>query len=126
MPQAPLNAFVAKNPSNVLVALKVDANGDLIVSSAGTPGNSSKNYAANTAGDQAKLGAGILRGLTVNTAGLTSTATLYDGTSTSGTKLGTFSTLAQNSLQDLNLAFATGLFVVLAGGTPADVTVSWS
>lgn len=85
---------------------------------------SAYNNAANTAGVQVKSGAGVLGGISVNTAGLTSSATLYDGTNTSGTKLGTFSTLAQVSLP-LNLAFATGLFVVLAGGTPADVTIAY-
>src|ERR1700761_7420802 len=84
-------------------------------------GASAYNNPANTAGHQIKTGAGVFQGISVNTAGLTSTATLYDGTSTSGTKLGTFSTLAVASLQ-LNIAFTTGLFVVLAGGTAADVT----
>ncbi|MEJ0017533.1 MAG: hypothetical protein WDN25_13400 [Acetobacteraceae bacterium] len=87
------------------------------------PSNSAKNYAANTAGDAAKTGAGVLAGLTINTAGATSTATLYDGTSTAGTKLATINTTAVGSINFNNIAFATGLFVVLAGGTPADVTV---
>jgi hypothetical protein len=85
----------------------------------------SYNTAANTAGYQVKTGAGVLRGFSVNTVGLTSTVTFYDGISTGGTKLGTFSTLAQNSVQ-LNLAFTTGLFVVLTGGTPADITIAYT
>lgn len=85
-------------------------------------GYTPKNYAANNAGDLLKTGAGVLGGFSVNTAGLTSTLTLYDGTTTGGTKIGTFSTLAINSLQ-MRVAFSTGLFAVLAGGTPADVTV---
>lgn len=86
----------------------------------------SKNYAANTAGDQIKTGAGVLRGLNVNTVGLTSSVTFYDGTSTSGRLLGKFSTLAlTNPPLSLNLAFTVGLFAVVAGGTPADITVSY-
>ena len=90
-----------------------------------TTGSLSYNTASNTTGYQVKTGAGILRGFSVNTAGLTSTVTFYDGTSTAGAKLGTFSTLAQTSVQ-LNLAFTTGLFVVLTGGTPADITIAYS
>ena len=101
------------NQSNPAAATPVWIAGDL-----------SHNTAANTAGYQVKTGAGVLKGLSVNTVGVTSSATFYDGTSTSGAKLGTFSTLAQNSLP-LNLAFTDGLFVVLAGGTPADVTIAY-
>lgn len=87
-------------------------------------GASAYNTAANTAGHQVKNSAGVLHGVTVNIAGLTSSATFYDGTSTGGTKLATVSTLGQTSLT-YDIAFATGLFIVLAGGTPADVTVSY-
>lgn len=95
---------------------------------AGTVGASAYNSAANTAGHQVKASAGVLYGLSVNTAGLTSTATLYDGTSTGGTKLGAFSTTSQGGpvFPSCGLAFVTGLFVVLSGGTPADVTVIYS
>lgn len=88
-------------------------------------GYSTRNFASNSAGAQVKTGAGVLRGINVNTAGLTSAIVLYDGTSTSGTKLGSFSTLALATVA-LNWNFSTGLFVVLTGGTPADVTVVYS
>ena len=87
-------------------------------------GATSYNTAADTAGYQVKLGAGIWHGITVNTVGLTSSATFYDGTSTGGTKLATVSTLAAVSLH-YDIAFATGLFMVLVGDTPADVTISF-
>ncbi len=87
-------------------------------------GASAYNTTSDTAGYQIKSGAGIWHGISVNTAGLTSTATLYDGLSTGGTKLATVSTLAQVSLF-YDIAFATGLFLVLTGGTPADVTVTY-
>jgi hypothetical protein len=87
-------------------------------------GDSSYNTAANTTGYQVKTGAGVFKGLSINTAGLTSSATIYDGTSTSGKKLGTYNTLSQNFIP-ANYAFTNGLFVVLAGGTPADITIAY-
>ena len=91
------------------------------------PAALTKNYSANTAGNQIKTGAGTLLGILVNTAGLTSSIVLYDGTSTAGTKLGTWSTLAQAALAigAGGIPFTVGLFAVLAGGTPADVTVQY-
>lgn len=87
-------------------------------------GGTAYNTASDTAGYQVKSGAGIWQGISINTAGLTSTATLYDGLSTAGTKLATISTLAQNSMR-YDIAFATGLFLVLTGGTPADITITY-
>ncbi|MDE2105751.1 MAG: hypothetical protein KGL39_51480, partial [Patescibacteria group bacterium] len=87
-------------------------------------GASAKNYSANNAGDQVKTGAGVLQGLTINTAGTTSSVTLYDGLSTAGVKLATISSVAQGALT-FNIAFTTGLFAVLAGGAAADVTLSY-
>lgn len=93
----------------------------LVTSAAGyTP----KNYAANNAGDLIKTGAGIFGGLAINAGGTTSSATLYDGTTSGGTKLATIDTTAIGSLQ-YNIAFTTGLFIVLAGAAAADVTVAY-
>ena len=90
-----------------------------------TAGSSFKNYAANNAGDQTKLGAGFLTGISVNTAGTTSTVTLYDGTSTGGAVIGDWSTVAQDSLVFDGIHFTTGLFAVLAGGAAANVTITF-
>ena len=87
-------------------------------------GASAYNTAANSAGHQVKSGAGVLHGVTINTAGLASSATFYDHVGAGGTKLATVSTLAQGSLT-YDIAFASGLWVVLAGDTPADVTISF-
>jgi hypothetical protein len=86
----------------------------------------SKNITTN-ASTLVKTGAGTFFGLSVNTAGTTSTATVYDGTSTAGVKLGTFSTVAQGgpSIPASGLAFTVGLFVVTAGGATADITVAY-
>lgn len=84
------------------------------------------NFAANTAGVQQKLGVGVFYGVNVNTAGVGSTVSAYDGTSTAGIPLGTFSTTAVGFSGSLmGLDYMTGLFLVVTGGTPANVTVSY-
>lgn len=95
-----------------------------VVSQAAVAGALSKNYAANNAGDQVATGKGTFVAINVNTAGTTSSVTLYDGTSTSGKLLGKFSTLAVGQVL-AGLDFETGLFAVLAGGAAADVTISY-
>jgi hypothetical protein len=51
--------------------------------------------------------------------------TIYDGTSTGGAVVGVYSTLAQGGpVGPANgIAFLTGLYIVAAGGTAADITV---
>jgi hypothetical protein len=67
-----------------------------------------------------------LIGITVNTPQTGATATIYDGTDNTGANLGVVSLAAQNVV---NLpggwAFAVGLYVVTAGGTPANITLSY-
>lgn len=87
-------------------------------------GASSYNDAVGTAGDQIKSGAGVLASVTINTAGTSSTATLYDGTNTSGIKLATIDTTSSRTL-NFNAAFTTGLFIVSSTVTPADITVGY-
>ena len=120
MPQVPLLTFT-KGPTGVATPLASDATGGL----AGSPtGGGFANIVGANAGVALKNAAGVLRGLTVNTAGTGSTLVLYDGTSTAGIKIGTFSTVAQANFAGLNIRFATGLFAV-ATGTVADVTLSF-
>lgn len=99
-----------------LVAL-VDGNGALI----GV--NTATNIPTNTT-TVLKTGAGVFAGLSINTGGTTSAATVYDNTAGSGTKLGTFDTTAQDYLP-VDFPFTTGLTVVTAGGAAADITVVW-
>ncbi len=117
-----LGAIVVVDPTTTANQMAVNSDGSLNNRPAGA---SAYNTSANTAGYQVKSGAGILRGVTVNTVGTTSSATFYDGTSTSGTKLATMSTLSQTSLT-YDVSFTTGLFVVLAGGVAADVTIRYN
>ena len=88
------------------------------------------NLTATTAGTLIKTGSGILFGMSVNSAGAAgSTVTLYDGTSTAGTKLGTFSTATVPAPQPIpaeGIQLNNGLFVVVASsGAAPDVTVGW-
>jgi hypothetical protein len=67
-----------------------------------------------------KSGAGTLHALTINTKGVTSTATLYDNTAGSGTKIATVDTTLGTGEILYDVAFATGLTIVTAGS--ADIT----
>lgn len=88
------------------------------------------NFAATTAGTQIKTGAGYFLGWTINTAGTggANLFTLYDGTSTSGTVIGIFSTAATTTQPRPNaIAFSTGLFVVLTGtSTSGNITIFYA
>ena len=105
MPQGPINVINQKSTIN---------------------GNSYANYSATNAGSLIKTGAGVLRGISVNTAGATATLSLYDGTSAAGAALGVWSLNAQYNATDLNLQFSTGLFAVITGGTPANLTITYN
>lgn len=71
-----------------------------------------------------KTGAGQLAAIVVNTAGSAWTATIYDNTLGSGTKIATLSANAQVALP-YGVRFGTGLTIVTAGTTPGDITVVW-
>jgi hypothetical protein len=66
-----------------------------------------------------KSSPGVVQGFTVNTAG--TSLVLFDNTACSGTKIGTFTTAAQTSVQ-INAAFLVGLCATTVGG---DVTILW-
>lgn len=72
-----------------------------------------------------KSGAGILRRVVINTDGsMSNTFTVYDNTSGSGTVIAAIDT--GNGVSghfEYNVAFSTGLTVVNASGTSADITV---
>jgi hypothetical protein len=96
----------------------VDATGAVI-------GNSTAlNIATNATNNAIKTGAGAVTGLSINTAGTTSTLVLYDSLTATGTKLGTFTTTAQGYLP-LDIPFTTGLTAVTAGGAAADITLAY-
>lgn len=72
-----------------------------------------------------KSGAGHLHSISINTKGLTNTATVYDNTAGSGTVIGILDTTIGVSTLMYDLAFATGLTIVTAGGTSADLTITY-
>ena len=83
---------------------------------------------AATATTTVKSGSGILHAIVINKAGASSnTCTVYDNTAGSGTKIGAIDTVELNGRTlTYDVRFATGLTVVLATGTPADITVCYS
>jgi len=86
-------------------------------------GSQLKNITTN-ATTLVKTGAGVLSSISVNTAGTTSTAKVYDGLSAAGTLLGTFDTTKLGLLLQ-GWAFQTGLCIVTAGGAAADITANY-
>ena len=72
----------------------------------------------------AKSGAGLLRRIVINTKGsAANTLTVYDSTTGSGTVIAVIDTTNAGGSFDYELDFATGLTLVLASGTAADITV---
>jgi len=65
-----------------------------------------------------------LHAITINTKGASAnTATVYDNTAGSGTKIATIDTTASVGTLRFDAAFSTGLTIVTATGTAADITV---
>lgn len=78
-------------------------------------------------GTLVKTGAGALIGLTINTPEAGASATVYDGTDNTGTVLGVIALTAQNVINfpGAGWMFAVGLYVVTAGGSPANITLTY-
>ena len=71
-----------------------------------------------------KSGAGVLRRIVINTrGGIINTLTIYNNTTATGAVIGAVDTVNAGGAFDYELDFATGLTVVLAGGTAADITI---
>lgn len=88
------------------------------------PGGSSFTNITTATDTVIKASSGSLAGISVNTGGASSVATVYNNTTCTGAKIGTFSTAAAVFLP-LNVRFTVGLCVTTATGTPADITVTW-
>jgi hypothetical protein len=89
---------------------------------AATGGYSFTNITTDTT-TTVKSGAGFLHTICVNTLAATGTATVYDNTAGSGTKIATIGTGTAICLI-YDVAFATGLTIVTATAA-ADITVSY-
>lgn len=71
-----------------------------------------------------KSGAGVLKRVTVNTIGSASnTCTIYDNTAGSGTIIAVIDPTQAQRTFEYDLVFSTGLTIVTATGTAADLTV---
>ena len=71
-----------------------------------------------------KSGAGVLRRIIINTrGGIVNTLTIYDNTTATGAVIGAVDTVNAGGAFNYELDFTTGLTVVLAGGTAADITI---
>jgi hypothetical protein len=90
--------------------------------------NQYTHISANTTGVQVgPVGTITLHTVSINTKGATSNLlTIYDGTSTSGTVVAAYDTTAQVASVNLDVTLQVGMFVVLAAGTAADITLSWA
>lgn len=90
--------------------------------------NQYTHISANTAGVQVgPVGTINLHTVSINTKGAAANVlTIYDGTSTSGTVVAVYDTTAQVASLNYDITLQVGLFVVLATGTAADLTFSWS
>jgi hypothetical protein len=125
MPQNPLGAYVATNPSNKLVPLGVDSVGSLkttVVSSADVPTNSALNI---TTATLVKAGAGRIYGFSVNTGG-SSAGAVYDigATSLTGAANLVVNTPTVAGIQNVNAPFTNGL--VVSPGTSQVIAVFYA
>jgi len=71
-----------------------------------------------------KSGAGVLRRIVINTrGGIVNTLTIYNNTAATGAVIGAVDTVNAGGAFNYELDFTTGLTVVLAVGTAADITI---
>jgi len=89
-----------------------------------TAADSYRNITTNTT-TTVKSGAGTLVRIVINSKGAAAnTATIYDNVAASGTRIGTLDTVSGALASiEYGCAFATGLTIVTATGTAADLTV---
>jgi hypothetical protein len=92
-----------------------------------TPAGAYEHTNINSAGTTTiKKGPGVLRSVTINTkGGAGHTATLFDGLDAGGKKMAAIDATSQITLV-YDVAFKTGLTLVTAGGSAADITISWA
>ena len=85
--------------------------------------NSFSNINTNTT-TTVKSGAGVLKRIVVNKVGASSnTCTIYDNTTATGTIIGTIDPVHTQMVFEYDVVFNTGLTIVTATGTAADLTI---
>jgi hypothetical protein len=89
-------------------------------------GSCKYNHISTNATTVVKSGAGVVHSITINTKGASANiATVYDNTAGSGTVIAIIDTTGNVGTIILDVGFYTGLTVVTATGTSADITVSY-
>lgn len=93
----------------------------------GAPAFNATHIASALATTTMKSGQGILHTITINTKGTAAnTLTVFDNTAGSGTVIAIIDTTSNVQTLILDVAFSTGLTVVSAVGTGADLTIAWA
>ena len=96
----------------------------LVALSAKVVNGYSFHHSASNATTTIKSGAGVLKRVTVNTLGSASnTCTIYDNTAGSGTIIAVIDPTLARGIFEYDLVFNTGLTIVTATGTAADLTI---
>lgn len=84
---------------------------------------------AGVAGPPVQPAQGVFKNVNIDTAGVGSTCSVYDGVDNTGKLLATIDTTAKAQTEDFEATFDVGLFVVTAasggGATAAKLTVLW-
>lgn len=83
------------------------------------------NHISTNATTAVKATGGFLHSVTINTRGATSTATIYDSTTGSGTVVAVLDTTLSTTAFLYDVACPTGITVVTAGSSAADLTVGY-
>lgn len=96
----------------------------LVALSAKVVNGYSFHHSASNATTTIKSGAGVLKRVTVNTLGSAlNTCTIYDNTAGSGTIIAVIDPTLARGIFEYDLVFNTGLTIVTATGTAADLTI---
>lgn len=114
------NGSTWDRPRGILGAV---ASAGVGVAAVENPGRPTSRITTNTSTNAIKTGAGVFGSICVGVPGASAnTATIYDNTTATGTVIAVIDTTTRGCME-YNAAFTTGLSVLTATGTAADLTV---
>ena len=90
-----------------------------------TGSNSFTHISTATTTNGIKSGAGTLVAIVINQAGTSSTATIFDNTTATGTTIGVLDCSSRIGDIQYNAAFSTGLSIITTGSPAPDLTIIW-
>lgn len=100
--------------------------GQLVRDDSNFPAGYNYEHLASNASTLVKTGGGFLHTIVINKIGATgNTLTVYDGTDNTGAVIAVFDTTSTVRPSPYDCVFKTGLYVTLASGTAADVTITY-